>query len=46
MRQVITKKRDFVQVEGRYVLQNETLTHRINVFCDELLDWVRRFGDG
>jgi NAD(P)H-dependent FMN reductase len=45
MRQVITKKDDFVNTAGGYVLESETLTHRINVFCDELLDWVRRFRD-
>ena len=42
-RQVVTHKGDFVKIENGYRLQSETLTHRINVFCDELLDWVKRF---
>lgn len=42
-RQVVTHKDDFVKVDGRFVLQSQTMTHRINVFCDELLDWVARF---
>lgn len=42
-RQVVTRKQDFASGPDGYVLNSETLTHRINVFCDELLDWVRRF---
>ena len=42
-RQVVTRKDEFIKTADGYVLDNETLTHRINVFCDELLDWVQRF---
>ncbi len=42
-RQVVTQKNDFVKTENGFQLHSETLTHRINVFCDELLDWVKRF---
>jgi azobenzene reductase len=42
-RQVITTKNDFVTTPEGYMLQSETLAHRIPVFCDELLDWVARF---
>lgn len=42
-RQVITSKHDFVKTAEGYALHSETLTHRIHVFCDELLDWVARF---
>ncbi len=45
MRQVVTRKDDYVVTPDGYALVSETLTHRINVFCDELLDWVRRFRD-
>jgi len=42
-RQVVTHRDDFVKTKQGYALQSETLTHRINVFSDELLDWVVRF---
>jgi azobenzene reductase len=42
-RQVVTSREHFVETEQGYCLQSETMTHRINVFCDELLDWVARF---
>lgn len=42
-RQVVTRKDDFVKTEMGYVVQSETIAHRVNVFCDELLDWVARF---
>lgn len=42
-RQVITHRDDFIKVASGYELHSETMTHRVNVFCDELLDWVERF---
>lgn len=42
-RQVITHKDDFLKLPNGYELSGETMTHRVNVFCDELLDWVERF---
>lgn len=42
-RQVITQKADFLKTADGYELAGETMTHRVNVFCDELLDWVARF---
>lgn len=42
-RQVVTRKDEFSKTADGYVLDSETLTHRINVFCDELLDWVEKF---
>ena len=42
-RQVVTRKNEFRATADGYVLDSETLTHRINVFCDELLDWIEKF---